>query len=254
MTLTRKVVTSEVARRTRNLHLHGGEEIRRLRLDAGVSVNELAKVVGVHRSYLPRIEAGQARPSIDVLLAIGVALGADLSLRYFAGSGPRLHDRFQAEMIETVLGRLDPRWRPEVEVAVVRPTRGVGDLVLTDRATPTVVAAEAQSELRRLEQQVRWATEKADGLAGRLAEIGSFGSGYVVSRLLILRSTVATRDLARRYGATLAAAYPARTADVIRALTTAGGPWPGSGIAWVRIEGGRGTLLDGPPRGVALGR
>jgi transcriptional regulator with XRE-family HTH domain len=254
MSITRKCVRSEVARRSRRLHLQAGEEIRRLRLDAGVSVADLANTVGVHRSYLPRIEAGQARPSIEVLSAIGIALGADLSLRYFAGSGPRLHDRFQAEMIETVLRRLDLRWRPEIEVVVDRPSRGIVDLVLTDRATPTIVVAEAQSELRRLEQQVRWATEKAHGLAGQLAETGSSASGSVVSRLLILRSTIATRELARRYASTLAAAYPARTADVIRALTTSGSPWPGPGIVWVRIEGGRGTLLDRPPRGVALGR
>jgi len=254
MAVTRKSVQGEVARRMRHLHLRGGEELRRLRLDAGVSVAELADVVGVHRSYIPRIEAGRARPSLEVLTAMGVALGADLGIRYFAGSGPRLHDRFQAAMIETVLRGLDGRWRPELEVAIDHPTRGVIDLVLTDRASRTVVASEAQSELRRLEQQVRWATDKADGLAHRLADGHHVGSGHNVSRLLILRSTVAMRDLARRYAATLAVAYPARTAEVIRALTTASEAWPGAGIVWIRLEGGRGTLLDLPPRGVALGR
>lgn len=238
----------------RHFHLQNGEEIRRLRLDAGVSITELAKVAGIHRSYIPMIEAGHARPSIEVLTTIGVVLGADLSLRYFAGSGPRLQDRFQAEMVETLLRRLDARWQPAVEVAIDRPARGVIDLVLTDRASPIIVAAEAQSELRRLEQQIRWASEKADGLARQISNGGWPGAGQVVSRLLILRSTVATRDLARRYALTLAAAYPARTEAVIRALTTPGAPWPGPGIVWVRLEAGHGTLLDRPPRGIALGR
>jgi len=254
MTVTSKFVAGETARRIRRLDLQLGEDLRRLRLDAGVSTSELADVVGVHRSYIARIEAGLARPSVPVLTAIGVALGADLSLRYFPGSGPRLHDRFQAEMIETLLRRLHGRWQPGLEVAVDRPVRGVIDLTLADRASPTVVAAEAQSELRRLEQQIRWASEKADGLAHRLADEDAAGSGHPVSRLLILRSTVATRDLARRYASTLSTAYPARTADVISALTTPAGPWPGAGIVWVRLEGGHGTLLDLPPRGVALGR
>ena len=254
MTITRKFVQGEVARRMRHLDQQLGEDVRRLRLDAGVTVAKLAEIVGVHRSYIDRIEAGRARPSLPVLTAIGATLGADLSLRYFPGSGPRLHDRFQAVIVETVLQRLDPRWQAEPEVAISRPIRGVIDLTLTDRASPTVVAAEAQPELRRLEQQIRWASEKAAALARKITDEDPTSAGMTVSRLLIVRSTVATRELARTFAATLAAAYPASTADVVRALTTSSGPWPGAGIVWVRLEAGRGTLLDRPPRGVVLGR
>lgn len=253
MAVTKKRVQGEAARRVRHLQLHSGEEIRRLRLEAGVSVADLANVVGIHRSYIPMIEAGRAHPSVEVLAAIGVALGADLSIRYFAGAGPRLHDRFQAEMIETLLRRLDRRWQPSVEVAIDRPARGVIDLVLTDRVGRVVVAAEAQSELRRLEQQIRWASEKADGLARQIAEREP-DAGQTISRLLVLRSTIATRDLARQFEATLTAAYPARTAAVVRTLTTPDSTWPGPGIIWIRLDAGHGTLLETPPRGVALGR
>jgi hypothetical protein len=62
------------------------------------------------------------------------------------------------------------------------------------------------------------------------------------------------RELARTFEATLASAYPARAVDVHRALTTATAPWPGAGILWVVVEGGRASLLDRPPRGVRLGR
>jgi transcriptional regulator with XRE-family HTH domain len=44
----------------RRLDLSVGEEVRRLRLDAGVSLAALSGVVGVHRTYLARIEAGRA--------------------------------------------------------------------------------------------------------------------------------------------------------------------------------------------------
>jgi transcriptional regulator with XRE-family HTH domain len=152
MTITKAGVLRETARRMRRLDLQLGEDIRRMRLEAGATLTELAKAVGVHRSHVARIEAGAARPSLEVLTAIGVALGADLSVRYFPGSGPRLHDRFQAAMIERILASLDRRWTAEVEVPVTQPARGVIDLVLTDRSSPLVVAAEAQSELRRLEQ------------------------------------------------------------------------------------------------------
>ena len=237
----------------RRLRLHVGDEIRRLRLDAGLTLTELGSVTGVHRAHLARIETGTASPSLDVLLAIGVAMGADLSLRYFAGAGPRLVDRFQAPMIESFLRNLDPRWSVRLEVPVATPARGVVDAALVDRSSPLALAAEFQSEMHRIEQQIRWNTDKAEGLANRLAEEAP-GPAPAVSRLLVLRSTTTTREIARRYETTLHTAYPARTRDVIQALTTSSASWPGAGIAWMRVERGGAALLDGPPRGVRLGR
>ena len=254
MTITRSSVERDTALRMRRLDLQIGEDIHRLRLEAGATLTALSKVVGVHRSHLARIERGQARPSLEVHTAIGITLGADLSIRFFAGSGPRLHDRFQAAMIEAVIGVLDPRWRARVEVPITKPSRGVIDLVLADRSSPVVVAAEAQSELRRLEQQVRWSNEKAEGLRQRLFDEDQETVGVHVSRLLILRSTVSTREVARRFEATLATAYPATTERVMEALTTASAPWPGAGIIWVRVVGDTATVLEHPPRGVSLGR
>ena len=75
-----------------------------------------------------------------------------------------------------------------------------------------------------------------------------------MSRLLVVRNTHAIREVARAAAATLAAAYPARTADAV------GGPSRRRAVARVRDRldaprtGGVATLLDGPPRGVGLGR
>ena len=163
MTITRTEVARETARRLRRLGLQNGEEVRRMRLDAGVSLGQLADVVGNHRSHIARIENNQVQPSLEVLIAIGLALGADLGVRYFPGAGPRLHDRFQAAMVEAMLRSLDPRWTAALEVPVTQPSRGVIDLVLTDRASPVVLAVEVQSELRRLEQQLRWGLRRPTG-------------------------------------------------------------------------------------------
>lgn len=254
MVITRATVRRETDRRLRRLRLRSGDEIRRLRLDAGLSLTELGAAIDIDRSHLARVEAGRASPSLDLSVAVSVALGAELGVRFFPGSGPRLVDRFQAPMIETFVRCLDPRWSVRLEVPVTVPARGVVDAALVDRSSPMAAATEFQSELRRIEQQVRWNAQKADGLANRLAEEASPRPGPVVSRLLVLRSTTATREIARRYEATLSAAYPARTDDVLRALTTPSGPWPGHGIVWMRVEGGAATLLHGPPRGVRLGR
>ena len=157
-------------------------------------------------------------------------------------------------MVETLLRSLDPRWRIELEVPVSNPARGVIDLVLSDRSSPVVVAAEVQSELRRLEEQIRWATEKAEGLGRRLSETRLSDRPVPVTRLLVLRSTIDTRQIARRYEASLTAAYPALTRDVIAALTTAAAPWPGPGIVWIHLHGETRTLMPLPPPRVALGR
>jgi transcriptional regulator with XRE-family HTH domain len=219
-------------------------------LDAAVTTSRLADTAGLDRSYVGRIEAGLAKPSLAALVALSIALGADLTVRFYPGSGPRLTDRHQARMIETLLRRLASGWTPHLEVAVSRPSRGVIDAVLERAAECLLVAAEAYSTVGRLEQQVRWSAEKA-------AAIGSSLLGprpeWTVSRLLILRSTAANRDLARSFAATLNAAYPARTRDAVSALV-GGATWPGDAIVWVRIDGEKVDLLDGPPRGVPVGR
>ncbi len=254
MTTTPTQVTIETARRSRRLTLQVGEDVRRLRVDANVSMRALAAVVDVDPSTISRIEAGLLQPSLERLIAIGIALGADLSLRYFAGAGPRLHDRFQAPMVEAFLRALDPRWRVDLEVPISHPARGVIDLVLTDEGAAVNVASEAYSDLRRLEQQIRWSAEKADGLREQLASKDRGEGSREVSRLLILRTTTTTRDLARQFEATLAAAYPARTGEVIAALTSPDAPWPGAGIVWMNVHGTMATLMRHPPPGVRLGR
>jgi transcriptional regulator with XRE-family HTH domain len=232
-----------------------GSALRDLRIDSGLTIAAVARAAGIDRGYLSRIETGVRAASIRVLTAVAAALGADLSVKLYANTGPRIRDRFSAPMSEALLHALHARWTADPEVAVHRPARGVIDLVLSDVHQPTLVATELQSEMRRLEQQVRWHRLKEESL--RSADLWRFVAADETpptSRLLVLRSTRTTRELANTFEKTLRAAYPARTVDVVRALTTADAPWPGAGIVWMRVPGGRAELLAGPPRGVRLGR
>ncbi len=220
-----------------------------MREDAGRSQAAVAQRGGRRqRSTCRDIEAGDAEPSILVLERIGMALGADLGVRYFANTGPRIRDHLQVAMSEALLRELHPRWRATPEVPVYRPVHGVIDLVLEERTGDATVATELHSQVRRVEQQLRWQMQKADALALQADQ-----QGRSVSRLLVLRNTQATRDVVRAAAATFAAAYPARTADAVTSLRH-GTPWPGPAIAWMRIDGGGARLLDGPPRGIAVGR
>jgi transcriptional regulator with XRE-family HTH domain len=241
----------EVQARLRRLQRKVGEDLLQIRTDAAATKAQVARAAGVDRSFYGRVEAGDAHASLGSLVAIATALGAELSVRLYAGTGPRLTDRHQARMTEAILGQLHPVWVPHLEVVVQRPARGVIDAVFERRDEPLLVIGEFQSALPRLEQQIRWASEKAASIAS--SPIVGDRSPPPVSRLLILRSTAATRALATSFEATLRAAYPASSNAALVSLW-GGSPWPGSAIIWVRIDGDRVEVLDQPPRGVSLGR
>jgi hypothetical protein len=188
-----------------------------------------------------------------VLVAIATALGGSLSVRLYPGTGPRLTDPIQSRISEAFVRILDPRWTRMVEVPVHKPARGVIDIVAHDQAAGIVVATEVQSELRRLEQQVRWSHEKAESMPS--AEFWRFIDGTPkVDQLLVLRSTRSNRQLAERFSETLAVAFPADPIAAYRALTTPDVAWPGSALLWASVEGDSARILERPPRGVMSGR
>lgn len=231
------------ARRTATkVHRNMGEDVRRLREDAGVSRRQLADAAGIDVAFLRRIEDGSERPSIDTYARLSTALGADLSTRLYPNTGPATRDRHQARILEALLGTLHPRWSPHPEVAVRHPARGWIDLVLHANRESQLVATEIQSDLRRLEQLLRWFPEKVASLPSweGWAHLGEVDAP---SRLLIVRSTKATRTIGREFERQLAAAYPAHPADAIAALkgTTA---WPGAALVWAEIEPGRVRFIE----------
>lgn len=227
-----------------------GLDIRTIREDSGVPQNRLAEAAKVSRSHLCAIEAGTAEASTQVLVAIADVLGASLSVRLYPGTGPRIRDHLQAAILEALLRDLHPRWKRFVEVPVYRPVRGVIDLVLHDPTAPVLVAVEIQSELRRLEQLIRWSNQKRDALpSADLWQFVAAAGAPPVSALLVVRSTRATRAVARDHPEVLNSLYPARAAELRAALTTET-PWPGPGLLWASVEGGEARLQ---PTGGSLG-
>lgn len=244
-------IERETRRKLRTLHRSIGADIERIRVDAAATKAHVAGIAGIDRTFEGRIEAGLANPSLETLTALAIALGADVSVRFYPGSGPRLTDRHQARMLEVILRGLAPVWKPHLEVPVTRPARGVIDAVFERPSGRLLVVSEAYSTMARLEQQIRWSGEKAASIGS--SNLVGAGPEWTVSRLLILRSTATNRALARTFEATLRAAYPASTREAVKSLV-AGDPWPGDSIIWVRIEGDSVELLGGPPRGVLVGR
>jgi transcriptional regulator with XRE-family HTH domain len=225
---------AQVRRRSEHLTRVLAAEIARLRTDAGLSQCTLAAEAGLDSGYLSRIEQATVRPSAETYLRIAAALGADFNARLYPTTGPRIHDRHQAPILEALLELLHPRWAPFPEVAVRHASRGWIDLVLHDPRAGLLVATEIESELRRVEQLVRWSKEKADSLPSwdgwpRLP------GAPVVSQLLIVRRTRATIEVGREFERQLRLAWPAHPADALASLAGTAG-WPGASLIWATKE------------------
>jgi transcriptional regulator with XRE-family HTH domain len=205
------------------------EDLRQMRLDAGASQHAVARMAGVDQSVVSRVESCSLDLTLETYARIAAALGADLAARVYPNTGPRIRDRHQVRMAEVLIASLHPRWQVTPEVAVRRPVRGWIDLALEDPGAHVVVATELESDLRRIEQLIRWSAEKADAI----------GAG---SRLLVVRWTRANRAAAEAARRLLRQAYPADPRDALEAIT-ATAAWPGPALIWARIDRGRAELV-----------
>ena len=64
-----------------------GEHVRRLRVQAGISLRTLARQTGFSASFLSQVENGQVSPSISSMEKIAAALGASLGEFFAAAAG-----------------------------------------------------------------------------------------------------------------------------------------------------------------------
>lgn len=216
-------------------------DVARLREDAGLSIARLAHESGVDASYVRRIERGTASPTLDTYSRLATVLGADLSVRLYPNTGPAIRDRHQARMLEALLAAKHPRWHAYPEIAVRRPSRGWIDVGFHDAVGRVLVATEIQSEIRRLEQLIRWAGEKAASLPS-WEGWAQLGEAPTVSQLLMVRDTRTTRAVAREFRRTLDAAFPAHPDDALAALAGQD-PWPGPALLWASDRGRPGGAI-----------
>lgn len=211
-----------------------GEDVARLRDDAGITRLQLALAAGLSDSYLAKVEAGTTQPSAETGIRLGLALGADFSRRLYPTTGPTIRDRHQTPIAEAMLAVTHRRWRRFVEVGVRRPSRGWIDLGLHSPAEHVFIAAEIQSDLHRLEQLVRWSDAKAESVAS-WEGYAQLGDAPVVSKLLLVRETRSNRVIAREFRRVLRTAYPADPVDALASLNGMD-PWPGAALLWAVRE------------------
>jgi transcriptional regulator with XRE-family HTH domain len=231
-----------IRRQTEHLARQLGGEIAQQREDAGLSRRALAAAAGIHHSLLDRVEDGHVRPSNETYLRLAAALGADFRAHLYPNTGPAIRDRFQAPILDGLLGMLAHRWQPFPEAAVRRPARGWVDLALHDPTAELLVATEIESLLRRLEQLVRWSRAKADSLPSWDGWPRLPGPPEI-SQLLVIRRTRANVEVVRAANRQMRATWPAHPSDALSSLTGSEG-WPGPAMLWVGCERGEVRFLD----------
>jgi hypothetical protein len=233
-----------------------GMSLREQCEDAGITRAMLARAAHLSEAQVGRILAGTHAPSIHAIAALAVALNGRPIVRIEPISGPPIRDRFQTPILESLLRIVHSRWKRFTEVMVHRPVRGFIDLVLHEPDESVVVATEIHSQVRRFEQLQRWANSEARSVIGGsdLPLVAASAREPRVSQLLVLRSTATNRALVNALTETIRTTYPARTAELYRALTTADSEWPGAGLLWASIDKSTVRILPTPPRGVTVGR
>jgi transcriptional regulator with XRE-family HTH domain len=55
-----------------------GLRIRQLRAEAGLTQDELAERAGIFRTYMSRVETGEANPTLTIVHALAGALGVEV--------------------------------------------------------------------------------------------------------------------------------------------------------------------------------
>lgn len=64
-----------------------GLRIRELRLERGMTLDQLSRAAGISASHLSRLERGQAEPSFTVAAALATQLGVSLNDLLVAAKG-----------------------------------------------------------------------------------------------------------------------------------------------------------------------
>jgi transcriptional regulator with XRE-family HTH domain len=201
-----------------------GDEFRELRLRTGIPQAAVARAIGVTRSVIARIEAGDPSVSPRIRARAAVVVGGDARVALYGGATPLLHDAPHARIGERLLVERHPRWRATVEAPVPGRDRRSSDVRFT--SLPDVVLCEIESHVRRWEEVVRECNAKRQAVLEEMSRSGAVR----VHSVLVLPPTRHHRALVEQLRGSVEAAFPVPTAALLEALRSADGPWPGDGI------------------------
>ena len=246
---TIRTAIHEGDRQLRRTATRFGEESSLIRLQTGVSQAAVARAIGVDRATICRMEAGDPTVADRIRARAAAVLGADFRLGLYPDAAPLIHDAAHARLVEALLRLRHPSWRAKVEAPVPGTGRRSTDLRL-DRGDATILF-EVETHVHALEAIIREGEDKRSAVAADrssavaaavaadrssaavAATIAAVAAARRVHVILVLPPTRHHRTLVAAHPGTIEAAFPASTADIRRALTSADVPWHGDGILWL---------------------
>ncbi len=222
-------VTHEGDRALRWTARRFAEDFRAQRTRLGLTQAAVARSIGVTRSVISRIEAGDADVGARIRARACAVLGATYKMALYPDAEPMIRDAAHARLIETLLRLREPGWRATLEAPVpstrTGPARRSTDVRLDGAGQ--IVLCEVETRIERWEELAREAHDK------RAAVQEGAPPGVRVHAVLVLPPTHQNRAVVRALPETVRAAFPANDRALHEALAIPPGPWPGDGILWL---------------------
>jgi transcriptional regulator with XRE-family HTH domain len=225
--------TNEGDRALRRTARRFGEDFRELRFRFGVTQAAVARSIGVSRSVICQLEAGDEDVGPRIRARASAALGATFKMALYADAEPMIRDAAHARLIETLLRLRHPGWHATIEAPVPNTLSAPGHRSTDVRidGARQIVLFEVESRIQRWEELARECHDK------QAAVQASAEADVQVHAVLVLPPTHRNRAVIRSLAATARATFPVPDQVLRDALTNQPGPWPGNGILW--LPGGR---------------
>lgn len=209
--------------------------VRALRMRRGWRQSDLAREAGLSRSVVGRVErAEQGGLTLDALVALAGALGAtiDVVIRWHGEGLDRLLDEGHATLVDRVVAWLRSLgWEVAVEVSFARAgERGSIDVLAWHAVRRALVVIEVKSVTPDMQAMLYGLDRK-----GRLGPEIARARGWDVrttARVLVLWDTRTNRRRITAHEASVRAALPSGTREVLSWLRDPAGPAP-AGIWFV---------------------
>jgi len=200
-------------------------ELRMARATLGLTIREVARMAGVAKSTVQRLEDGFVGTTVPTLAAVMAAVGLDLVLNAYPGKTVRLRDSGQLELADQLRQLASAYWAPRIEV-VAGDHGQSADLVFF--GADEIQHQEIERRAADFQAQLRSALRKREYLAAR--------TNRPVRLVLAFEDTRHNREALRPHAALIRAQLRADSRAVLKSLRL-GQPLGSDGLLWVRRRG-----------------
>jgi transcriptional regulator with XRE-family HTH domain len=230
------IAVREATRLTQAIAIALGGAVRAGRMRARLTQEELGARVGLHQTWISRIELGGGqRVPLDTWVRIGVALDQPLAVSFTRPLGMMRQpaDAGHLAMQEHLLALARRTGRAatfELPTRPNDPSHSI-DVCVRDSRHRVLIIEEAWNTFGDLGAATRSTNRKMAEAADLAATIDG-GPPYRVAVVWVLRDSAANHDLTRRYPEIFRSAFPGSSRAWVQALASGDPPPTAPGIVW----------------------